>query len=154
MGLFPPCKGHGRGGAYGHKGKGMTTHLVVDKRGLPLAVRVTTANENELKQVLPMLKELKPPKHTVLEADKGYDSEPFRYKLGWLLGMGSAIPRRNFNNDPVQKSPNIYRWRVEQAHAHRHLSCRRTAVCYEKSLAAFSAFVICSCIWRLLLKLT
>lgn len=152
-GLFPPCKGHGRGGAYGHKGKGYTTHLLVDKRGNPLAVRVTGANANELKQVLPMLKEVRPPKHSVLEADKGYDSEPFRYKIGWLLGLGSIIPKRNFNQKSPQKSPNQYRYRVEQSHAHRHLSCRRTAVCYDKSLASFSAFVICSCIWRLMLKL-
>lgn len=153
MGLFPPTKGHGRGGSYGHKGKGYTTHLLVDKRGNPLAVRVTGANANELQQVLPMLKEVKPPKKAILEADKGYDSEPFRYKIGWLLGLGSAIPKRNFNKNTPQKSPNKYRYKVEQAHAHRHLSSRRTVVCYEKSLSSFTAFVICSCIWRLLLKL-
>jgi len=38
-------------------------------------VRVTGANANELQQVLPMLKEVKPPKKAILEADKGYDSE-------------------------------------------------------------------------------
>ena len=125
----------------------------MDKRGLPLNVRITGANANELKQVLPMLKQINPPKRSILEADKGYDSEPFRYKLGWLLGMGSVIPKRRFGSLEGQKTVNIYRWKVEQAHAHRHLSCRRTAVCYDKTSAAFSAFVICSCIWRLLLKL-
>jgi transposase len=151
--LFPPWKGHGKGGAFGHKGKSLTTHLLVDRRGLPVNVRVTPDNANELQQVLPMLKEVRPPKRSILEADKGYDSKPFRYKLGWLLGMGSVIPRRNFMNEAPQKPPNIYRWRVEQAHVHRHLSCRRTAVCYDKSIFSCSAFVICSCIWMLLLKL-
>ena len=152
MGLFPPCKGHGKGGAFGHKGKGHTVHLVVDKRGLPLAVSTTPANWAEVKQVLPLLQKINPPKRSVLQADKGYDSDPLRYKLTWLLGMGSAIPKRHYKGEKPHDPSKNTRWKVEQSHAHRHLSSRRTVVCYDKSLASFSAFVLCSCIWRLLLK--
>jgi IS5 family transposase len=127
-------------------------HLVVDKRGLPLAVSTTPANWAEVKQVLPLLQKIKPPKHSVLQADKGYDSDPLRYKLTWLLGMGSAIPKRHYKGQKPYDPSKSTRWKVEQSHAHRHLSSRRTVVCYDKSLATFSAFVLCSCIWRLLLK--
>jgi transposase len=154
MALFPPTKGHGRQAAYGHKGKGHTIHLLVDKRGLPLNVRVTPANVAEIRQVIPLLKEVKPPKRSILQADKGYDSEPLRYKLTWLLGMGSAIPQRNFGGEKHVDPSSKTRWCVEQSHAHRHLSCRRTVVCYDKTLLSFTAFVVLSLIWRLLLKLT
>jgi IS5 family transposase len=127
-------------------------HLVVDKRGLPLAVSTTPANWAEVKQVLPLLQKIKPPKHSILQADKGYDSESLRYKLSWLLGMGSAIPKRHYGGPKPHDPSKSTRWKVEQSHAHRHLSSRRTVVCYDKSLLTFSAFVLCSCIWRLLLK--
>jgi transposase len=130
--------------------------LLVDKSGLPVNVRVTPANCAEQNQVVPMLKQLSQRcqdlRRCLLEADKGYDSEPLRYKLGWQFGMGSAIPYRDYGEkkpDPSVKT----RWRVEQAHSHRHMASRRTAVCYDKTLAAFSAFVILACCWRLLSKL-
>lgn len=74
---------------YGHKGKGFTVHTLVDKQRFPLNIRVTGANEAEVNQIIPMLKEIKPPPRSVLEADKGSDSDPLRYKLSWLLKMGS-----------------------------------------------------------------
>jgi transposase len=128
-------------------------HLLVDKRGLPLAVKTTPANEAEVRQVVPLLRKVKPPKRSVLQADKGYDSDPLRYQLTWLLGMGSAIPKRRYGATMPHDPSKSTRWKVEQSHAHRHLSARRTVVCYDKSLAAFSAFVLCSCIWRLMLNM-
>ena len=142
MALFPPTKGHGRQGVYGHKGKGFTIHKIVDKRRFPLGIRVTGANEAEVLQIIPMLKEIKPPQHSVLEADKGSDSDKLRAKLSWYLKMGSLIPKRQFPGQPEPpKLVNTNRWKVEQSHAHRHLSCRRTVVCYEKSLLSFTAFI-------------
>lgn len=55
MALFPPGKGGGQGVARGHKGKGVTIHLVVDAQGAPLAFRVTAANVDECSQVCDML---------------------------------------------------------------------------------------------------
>jgi transposase len=155
MALFPPTKGHGRQGAFGHKGKGYTTHTMVDKRGLPLAIRITPANEAEINQVIPMLKELKPPARSVFEADKGSDSEPLRYKIGWLLKMGTLIPKRQWPGQPEPpKLLHTTRWKVEQSHAHRHLSSRRTVVCYDKTLLSFSAFVHLYYLWKLMNMLT
>jgi transposase len=135
---------------FGHKGKGYTTHLLVDKRGFPVNVRVTPANESERAQVVPMLKQIKPPKGSELQADKGYDSDPLRHKLRWFLGMTSAIPKRNFSGK-VHKDPSkTTRWRVEQSHAHRHASSRRTVVCYDKNMSSFTGFVLLSVIWRLM----
>ncbi len=136
---------------YGHKGKGFTVHTLVDKRRFPLNIRVTGANEAEINQIIPMLKEIKPPPRCVLEADKGSDSDPLRYKLSWLLKMGSLIPKRQFPGQPEPpKLVNTNRWKVEQSHAHRHLSSRRTVVCYEKSLISFTAFVYMAYVWRML----
>ncbi|WP_347566666.1 MULTISPECIES: transposase [unclassified Neochlamydia] len=72
---------------YGYKGKGMTTHLLVDGNGSPLSFEVTSAKGDERKQVeklidphqgkLQRLYEFHPI-IPILRADKGYDSEELR----------------------------------------------------------------------------
>ncbi|WP_220017440.1 transposase [Candidatus Rhabdochlamydia oedothoracis] len=80
----------GRGGGeqvdYGYKGKGVTSHLLVEKSGKPLAITFTSASGDEKKQVIPLLRKVIPfikkawnqGKVPILEADKGYDSEQTR----------------------------------------------------------------------------
>src|SRR5215210_4831392 len=90
MDFFSGGKGGGELVEYGYKGKGMTTHLLVDGNGNPLSFEVTSANEDERKQVeklidshmdkfqrLYELHQVIP----ILEADKGYDAEELRDKL-------------------------------------------------------------------------
>ena len=99
MALFPPVKGGGGGAgvAYGHKGKGVTLHTLSDGNGRPLGIKIKPANDHELHQVVPLLKNIKKICNKVplcLVADKGYDAEWLRYKLTWFFGMGSVISRR------------------------------------------------------------
>ncbi|HEY2810070.1 MAG TPA: IS4/IS5 family transposase, partial [Rhabdochlamydiaceae bacterium] len=42
--------------AYGHKGKGTTTHLLVDGQGNPLCITSTSAAGDERKEVVPLIK--------------------------------------------------------------------------------------------------
>ncbi|MEK6968254.1 MAG: hypothetical protein AABX51_06490 [Nanoarchaeota archaeon] len=64
----------------------MTSHLLVEKSGKPLAITSTQASGDERKQVIPLLGKVIPfikkvwnqGKVPILEADKGYDSEQTR----------------------------------------------------------------------------
>lgn len=61
---------------------------------------------------------------------------------------------RHYSRQPKPpKLVNTNRWRVEQSHAHRHLSSRRTVVYYEKTLISFAAFVSLAYVWRMLIML-
>lgn len=55
-GFFSAGKGGGEKVDYGYKGKGVTSHLIVDGLGQPLAVTSTGASEDERKEVMPLLK--------------------------------------------------------------------------------------------------
>lgn len=82
--FFSGGKGGGELIDYGYKGKGVTTHLLVDGDGNPLSFEVASAKGDEKQQVeklvdlhldklqgLYNLHQIIP----ILEADKGYDSE-------------------------------------------------------------------------------
>jgi len=55
-GFFSAGKGGGEKVDHGYKGKGVTTHLLVDGKGQPLAVTSTGASGDERKEVIPLLK--------------------------------------------------------------------------------------------------
>jgi transposase len=55
-GFFSAGKGGGEEIAYGYKGKGTTTHLLVDGRGNPLYTTSTSAAGDERKEVVPLIK--------------------------------------------------------------------------------------------------
>jgi len=69
---------------------GTKHHILVDARGLPLAIIVTGANRHDVTPLLPLVEEIPPvkgrkgrPKKRPKEilADRGYDSEPHRREL-------------------------------------------------------------------------
>ena len=86
MVFFSSGRGGGEQVDYGYKGKGVTSHLLVEKSGKPLAITFTPASGDERKQVIPLLRKVIPfikkvwnqGKIPILEADKGYDSEQTR----------------------------------------------------------------------------
>ncbi|KAG6559879.1 MULTISPECIES: transposase [Candidatus Rhabdochlamydia] len=86
MVFFSSGRGGGEQVDYGYKGKGVTSHLLVEKSGKPLAITFTSASGDEKKQVIPLLRKVIPfikkawnqGKVPILEADKGYDSEQTR----------------------------------------------------------------------------
>jgi transposase len=55
-GFFSAGKGGGEEIEYGYKGKGTTTHLLVDGQGSPLCTTSTSAAGDERKEVRPLLK--------------------------------------------------------------------------------------------------
>ena len=55
MVFFSRGKGGGEEIEYGFKGKGTTTHLLVDGNGSPVALTSTAANGDERQQVEPLL---------------------------------------------------------------------------------------------------
>lgn len=83
--------------------RGSKYTLMVDKNGIPLAIRIAPANASEHTQIIPILVEQFPevggrpgrPLTKPLEAyaDAGYDSDATRSILSWL-GMEPHIPKR------------------------------------------------------------
>lgn len=82
---------------------GSKHHVLTDLHGTPLVVKVTRANEDDQKQLLPMIDGVprvvgkvgapkRKPKY--LLADRGYDSDPHRQQLR-VRGIEPVIGRRN-----------------------------------------------------------
>ena len=101
MVLFPPGKGGGQDVEYGYKGKGVTTHLLVEGGGMPLSTIVTGAAGNERDQISKLFNRVKVyhaygrPKRCPKEihGDKGYDSRALRIFLR-SKGLRPVISRR------------------------------------------------------------
>jgi transposase len=102
MALFPPGKGGGEGVAHGGKGKSILIHSLTEAQGMPLANRITPANEDERAQVLPLFDAVKlrtgkrdrPRKRLkVIATDKGYDAKALRHQL-WKRGIRAQLPKR------------------------------------------------------------
>lgn len=55
-GFFSAGKGGGKGVEHGYKGKGVTSHVLVDGQGNPLKITATGAAGDERKQVVPLIK--------------------------------------------------------------------------------------------------
>lgn len=55
-GFFSAGKGGGEEITYGYKGKGSTTHLLIDAHGNPLYTTSTSAAGDERKEVVPLIK--------------------------------------------------------------------------------------------------
>lgn len=139
--------------ARGYKGKGVTIHLVVDARGMPLSFDVTAANVDERSQVCPLLDSIcihtgKPgrprsrPKQ--LAADKGYDSKELRAKLR-ERSIRPEIPRRVWlkRRQPPGRKLNrrVARYVVERAFSWCQRKFRRLAIRWERLPAVFKGFL-------------
>lgn len=90
MVFFPRGKGGGEEIEYGFKGKGTTTHLLVDGNGSPVAFTSTAANGDERQQVELLLDRVQSRigalqerlwMMPIFEADKGYDADQLRDQL-------------------------------------------------------------------------
>ena len=110
---------------YGFKGKGTTTHLLVDGNGSPIAFTSTPTNGDERQQVEPFLDRVE--KHIsgvlargsipIFEADKGCDAEQLRDKL-LKRKIFPWICRRRKPGKEAEKVESVLkriRWKVERA---------------------------------------
>ena len=99
--------------------KGTKHTLLVDRHGVPLAIRTAGANASDHKPIIPVVLDFPRVKGTPgrpkespddLYADRGYDSEGTREYLRWL-GIEPHIARRK---TPHGSGPGKVRWVVER----------------------------------------
>ncbi|MFE3516729.1 IS5 family transposase [Streptomyces sp. NPDC059166] len=115
---------------------GSKHHLIVDRRGTPLAVSVTGGNRHDVTQLIPLLDAIprirglrgrprNKPKR--LFADRGYDYDKYR-RLLWQRGIKPLIARRGVaHGSGLGKT----RWVVERTFAWLH-QFKRLRIRYER----------------------
>jgi putative transposase len=131
---------------------GMKDHVLVDGRGIPLAVVVTAANLNDhlaLPQLLNNHAVVRPqsfaaaPQNICLDA--AYDNEPTRWTLCREYYTGHLAPKGGRPDDaPNHPSGQARRWVVERTHAWRD-RFRRLVTNWEKSTESRYAFLCLAC---------
>lgn len=118
---------------------------MVDARGVPLAVRVTGANTNDITQLLPLLgavpsvqgKRGRPRRRPQkLLGDRGYDSQPHRDELK-RRGITPKLAKRG---TPHGSGLGKQRWPVERTVSWLHCA-RRLRVRYDRHDFIHQAFV-------------
>jgi len=152
MVFFSRGKGGGEEIGYGFKGKGTTTHLLVDGNGSPVALRSTPANGDERQQVEPLLNRVQiwlkkaqeqTGKIPIFEADKGYDAEELRCKL-LKRRIFPWICRRKKPGKMAEKIESALkrmRWKVERAISWLQRKFRRLAVRWERRTSYWRGFL-------------
>jgi IS5 family transposase len=156
MVFFSKGKGGGEEIEYGFKGKGTTTHLLVDGNGFPIAFTSTAANGDERQEVEPLLDSVE--KHIsrvlskgiipIFEADKGYDAEALRDKL-LKRKVFPWICRRKKPGKAAEKVESLLkriRWKVERAISWLQRKFRRLAVRWERRTLYWKGFLTFSLI--------
>lgn len=138
--------------------KGSKHTLMVDRHGIPLAMRTAGANESDHTQIIPLVLEFPKvsgkvgrPKELpdMLLADRGYDDDSTRCLLAWL-GIEPHIARRR---TPHGSGLGKVRWVVERTIAWLK-GLRRMRVRYDRLAAVqeawntLAATVICFRIWH------
>src|SRR3712207_3739175 len=131
---------------------GSKYHLVVDRTGIPLAVRLSAANAHDATQLLPLLDAIpaiigprgrpgRPRKRpTKLHADKAYDSSALRRALR-ARSITPRIARRGIDSS---KRLGRYRWVVERTLSWL-LGCRRLGVRYERRAELLEGLLHLAC---------
>lgn len=156
MVFFPRGKGGGEEIKYGFKGKGTTTHLLIDGNGSPVAFTSTAANGDERKEVEPLINRVSQYVENliglgmipILEADKGYDAESLRIKL-LNRKIFPWIARRKQPGKPVKKIDSVLkrvRWKVERAISWLQRKFRRLAIRWERKTRYWKGFLTFSLI--------
>lgn len=129
--------------------RGSNHHVLTDAQGIPLAAKVTAANQNDITQLKPLVKSVPPvrgrrgrprrrPK--ALQGDRGYDSEPHRR---WLRrrGIRPLLARRQTGHG---SGLGVYRWFVEHTHAWLH-QMRRLRTLFGRRADIHQTFLTLGC---------
>jgi transposase len=154
-GTFSKAKGGGDGIGKTKSGKGVKIMVLVDARGLPIAVDTATAGTHESKLVQRlfdfMLTADVPP---LVIGDKAYDSDP----LDWIMakqGVEIVAPHRsnrklkNYTQDGRSLRRYARRWKVERTISWIQ-NYRRLCIRWEKSTNLFQGFLHLGCTMLLL----
>ena len=146
----------GRGGGelvdYGYKGKGVTSHLLVEKSGRPLAITSTSASRDEKEQVIPLLSKVVPfikkvwnqGKAPILEADKGYDSEQTRIDVLSYKVFPLIAQKRNTKGYKIKGICYLekQRWVVERTISWLKTGFRRLTVRWERKAVYWNGLLM------------
>jgi transposase len=123
---------------------------VTDAHGIPLAAKVTAANEHDVNQLLPLVTSIPPvggkpgpPRRRPerLHGDRAYDSAGHRRILRWL-GMIPVLARRGTERG---SGLGMYRWVVERTLSWLH-QYRRLRIRYERRGDIHQAFLHIGCL--------
>ena len=125
--------------AMGRTKGGMNTkiHAIVDEAGQPIRLLLSAGHDADISQAQTLAEEIP---GTMLVADKGYDSDPFRH---WLLerGITPCIPPRSNRLAPCRYSPRSYRKRhLVENFFERIKNFRRVATRYDKLAETYLSF--------------
>ncbi|MCW1885442.1 IS5 family transposase [Luteolibacter flavescens] len=149
-GTFSKAKGGGDGIGGTKAGKGVKIMIMVDARGLPVAVNTGSASPHESKLVEPLFDFMVTvdfPERLV--GDKAYDSDKLDETLAGL-GVDMISPHRS-NRKPGNRTQDgrklrryKRRWTVERTIGWLQ-NYRRLCIRWEKSTAMFQGFVNLTC---------
>jgi transposase len=146
-GTFSKAKGGGDGIGCTRVGKGVKIMILVDAKGLPVAVSTASANLAEcnlIQELFGFMLTAKPPERLI--GDKAYDSDKLDAQLA-LDGIEMIAPNRA-NRSITQDGRSLRRykrrWTVERTIAWLQ-NYRRLCIRWEKSLLAFQGFLHLAC---------
>lgn len=154
-GTFAKARGGGDGIGRGHLGRGVKIMVLVDARGLPVAIDTAPADAHESRCVQAlfdfMLTQQTPPR---VIGDKAYDSDKLDAELA-EGGVELIAPHRNNRRPdrvtqdrrPLQRLTR--RWTVERTISWIQ-NYRRLCIRWEKSSCLFSGFLHMTCTLLLL----
>ncbi|OHB67962.1 MAG: transposase [Planctomycetes bacterium RBG_13_60_9] len=133
--------------------------MITDARGIPLAIKITGANRNDITQLLPLVDAIPPIAGKVgrprqrpdsVQGDRAYDSQPHRRQLR-RRGIVPLLARRGTEHG---SGLGVHRWVIERTIAwffqHRRLRIR-----YERRPDIHEAFLLIAAIlicWNFLSK--
>ena len=129
---------------------GSKHHVVTDAHDIPLATKVTAANEYDVNQLLPLVASIPPVggkpgpqrrRPERLHGDRAYDSAGHRRVLRWL-GIIPVLARRRSEHG---SGLGMYRWVVERTLSWLH-QYRRLRIRYERRADIHQAFLDIGCL--------
>ena len=129
---------------------GSKHHIITDANGIPLAVKLTGANQHDVTQLIPLVDAVPPisgrrggPRRRPerVQGDGAYHSEPHADALR-ARGIEPVIAQRNTQHGSAL---GVHRWVVERTLSWLH-QFRRLRVRYERRADIHEAFMLLGCI--------
>lgn len=124
-----------------YKKTGTKISVITDFKGTPFNILFASGEKHDMPLAMPTITSNSVGKPNIILADKGYDSDKFRFRLNGL-GINSNIPNREIKNRKKQTNYNIalgkMRFKIERTNAWIK-SFRRLHFRFDYTLASFSA---------------
>ncbi|AMP06974.1 transposase DDE domain protein [Collimonas pratensis] len=128
---------------------GSKHHLIIEQKGIPLAIILINANTHDVTQALPLVetisaisskrgRPLKKPK--ILQGDRSNDSEPLRRILCQQSTISELAKRRTAHGSGLGKTRRVVERSISWLHSFRRLKIR-----YEKLAVPHEAFLSLAC---------